>query len=233
MLIFSTIAAIVSPIIYLIPFIFLWKNEGHAWYKIPKIEKEIKNKYVFIAKIILLIILSIAFAFTWPTKVMFYPVKVAIFILILLIIQFLTGLLLTDQAEKDRVADKIVSASVICWIILAFLGMAVGVGAGETNEKNVVEEPLETFETLQVEHISNGNVFFYDETDKSIEVISIADERLEIVLEENDSQQPYLEKVSKHSRYSNPYVKEKIIYDDMSTLNEKYILYVSESDLYR
>lgn len=232
MLIFSTIAAIVSPIIYLIPFIFSWKNEGHTWYQIVNTDKKFKNKHVFIAKIILLVILSVVFAFTWPTKVMFYPVKVSIFILILILIQLFTLFGLVEQ-DKNKIAEKIFSVSVICWLILVFLAMVVGAGAGDTIKKNVVEEPLETFETLQVEHISNGNVFFYDETDESIEVISISDESLEIVMEENDSQHPYLEKISRHSRYSKPYLKEKIIYDDKSTLNEEYILHVSESDLYK
>ena len=231
MLIFSTIAAIIAPIIYFIPFIFLWKKEGHSWYKMPKTNNEIKNKHVFIAKIILLVILSVVFAFTWPTKVMFYPLKVAIFILALVVIQFLT-VFITDS-DNGKVSDKIFSTCFVCWIILILLAIVVGVGGGETYNDKVIEAPYESTETLQVEHISNGNVFFYDETDESIEVISIADERLEIVFEENDSQQPYLEKISRHSRYSKLYVKEKIIYDDKTTLNEEYILHVSKSDLYK
>lgn len=192
MLKFSTIAAIITPIIYFIPFIFLWKNEGHSWYEMPITKKEIKNKHVFIAKIILLIILSVVFAFVWPTKVMFYPVKVAIFILALVVIQFLTMLILNSDSSK--ISDKTFTLSVICWIVLILLAIVVGVGGGETYNDKVTEAPYELTETLQVEHISNGNVFFYDESDESIEVISITDESLKIVLEENGSQQPYLEK---------------------------------------
>lgn len=232
MLIFSTIAAIISPFVYLLPFIILWKNEGHVYYAIPKTEKTIKNKYVFIIKIILLIILSVLFVFTWPTKVMFYPVKVAIFMSFLVIIQLLTVFIL-DHDEKSKVADKIFSISIACWIVLGMLTIGVGIEARTIYNEKVIEDPFESVETFQVEHISNGNVFFYDETDKSLEVISISDDTLEIVLQENDLQFPYVEKITTYERYSILGDKDKVICDDMSTLSEKYILYVSKSDLYK
>lgn len=230
MLIFSTIAAIVSPIIYLIPFIIFWKNEGHTYYAIPRIEKEIKNKYVFIAKIILLIILSVLFVFTFPTKVMFYPLKVAIFICVLVVIQLITLFFLNDYEKKDKVADKLFNIAIICWAVLLVLGILLIVFWGIQCDSTVPEDPFKSTEPLQVECISNGNVFFYDE---SLEVISISDDSLEIVLQEKESQQLYLEKITTYERYSKPGEKNKVIYDDMSTLSESYILYVSEEDLYK
>lgn len=232
MLIFSTIAAIISPIIYLIPFLYSWKNKGHAYYKIPKTEKIIEDKYVFIAKILLITILSVLFVFTWPTKVMFYPVKVAIFILILVIIQLLT-IPLFDTIEKSKTADKIFGITIICWFILVILTIAMGNVAGETKDANITEEPFESVETLQVEHISNGNVFIYDETEEYLEVISVSDESLQIILQENDLQQPYVKKITTCERYSKQWEKNKVLYDDMSTCSERYILYVSKADLYK
>lgn len=228
MLIFSTIATIISPIIYLFPFLFLWKNEGHAYYVIPRTEKEIKNKYVFIAKLISLTILSVLFVFTWPKKVMFYPIKVVIFVFVLLIIQFLTSFCLEFKDGKNKVWNK----SVICFFVLLALAILLFWGWGICDEK-VEEDPFESIETFQIEHISNGNVFFYDETDKSLEVISISDDSLEIVLQENNSQLPYVEKITTHARYSDKWEKNKVIYYDMSTLNERYVLYVSKNDLYK
>jgi len=232
MLIFSTIAAIISPIIYLIPFIILWKNEGHTYYAIPGTEKEIKNKHVFIAKIILLTILSVVFVFTWPKKVMFYPLKVAILIIVLVAIQFITFFtFLCDYEKNDKVSNKLAIISLSFWFVLLVLGIISLIFGGTIQyDIKVPEDSFKAIETLHVDNISNGNVFFYDE---SLEVVSISDDSLEIVLQENKSQQPYVEKITTYERYSKPGVKNKVIYDDMSTLSESYILYVSKDDLYK
>lgn len=223
MLIFSTIAAIISPIIYLFPFLYLWLKQGKSVYKIR--DKVINNKNVFMVKIALIIILVILFSLTFPTKVMFYPGKVGIFVGILAIVQLLTNFIIIDG--KHELQPK----EFVCWMVLLGLSLISAAGVFEQNEK-ISEAPESSTVIYEIEHISNGNVFFHDQTDESLEVISISDDSLEIVLQE-DSQLPYLEKITTWQTYSKRYEKEKNIYDDMSTSSERYVVYASKSDLYK
>lgn len=229
MLIFSTIAAIISPFVYLLPFIILW-IKGEDKYVLRKTDKVIKNKYIFIAKVTLLIIMSIAFVFTWPTKVMFYPLKVCVFIAILIAIQLITDYLFLEDNDVSKLDNKTWNIILICWLLLCIAAAISGFFAGKINTMKVPEDSFESTEILQVEHINNSNVFFSGE--ESLAVMSITSGKLEIALLP-ETEDPYVEKITSYERYSKIGEKNKNIYDDMSTLSEKYILHVSKSDLYK
>jgi len=120
MLIFSTIAAIISPIVYLFPFLYLWMNREEK-YVLYSTNKVIKNKHVFLGKIIILFIMFIAFIFTWPTQVMFYPLKVSVFIGILLGIQVITKNYFLENNKLSKLDNKSSIIAFTCWITLFIL----------------------------------------------------------------------------------------------------------------
>ena len=131
MLKFSTIAAITAPIVYLFPFLYLW-IKGEEKYVLYSTNKVIKNKYVFLAKIIILLIMFIAFIFTWPAKVMFYPLKVSVFIGILLGLQVITKNYFLENNKVSKLDNKAIIIAFTCWVILFILAAISIFVAGRT-----------------------------------------------------------------------------------------------------
>lgn len=235
MLIFSTIAAVLAPVIYLIPFVILWKK-GIEVYTTPKTEKVIKNKHIFIAKIIFLIVLTIAFVFTWSTKVMFYPGKVCIFIAILLFVEIMTFFhFLVDDDGHDRMEREFNNISVSFWAILLILAGISGCMWANASGTQIPTGPVEHSETLlEVEHISSsGNVFFYKEAPGApkLKVISINDDNVRIEI--TGAEKPYLEEYTYSEGYTMFGDKKEKIYIKEGTYSVNYVLYISESDLYQ
>ena len=232
MLIFSTIAAVLSPIIYLTPFLILWKK-GIEVYTTPK-EKTINNKWVFIAKITLLIVLAILFVFTWPTKVMFYPAKVCVFIGILVVIQIATHFfLLLDEHANTRMPNKLNKISVSFWFVLLALTAISGFIWADITVPPTHGEVSGFREKIEVEHISSsGNIFFYDPSlVDELKVISITDEN--IYIEITDTEEPYAERFTYYEVYTEFGDKEEKIHRVEGSRHEVYTLFISERDLYK
>lgn len=120
MLIFSTIAAIISPIVYLFPFLYLWMK-GEEKYVLYSTNKVIKNKNVFLGKIMILLIMFVAFIYAWPTKVMFYPLKVGVFIGILVGIQVITNNYFLENNNVSKIDKNTRIVALTCWITLFLL----------------------------------------------------------------------------------------------------------------
>lgn len=234
MLIFSTIAAVLSPIIYLTPFLILWKK-GIEVYTTPK-EKTINNKWVFIAKITLLIVLAILFVFTWPTKVMFYPAKVCIFSAILVVIQVATYyFLLLDENAVIRMPNKLNKISVSFWVVLLVLTGISGFIWADITVPPTHGKEIGFREKIEVEHISSsGNIFFYDQIpwqEDELKVISITDEN--VYIEITDVEEPYVEKYAYDEVYTEFGDKEEKIHRVEGSRHEVYTLFISERDLYK
>lgn len=235
MLIFSTIAALLSPIIYLTPFLILWKK-GIEVYTTPKTEKVISNKRVFIAKITLLMVLAILFVFTWPTKVMFYPAKVCVFIGILVVIQIATHFfLLLDEHANTRMPNKLNKIFVSFWFVLLALTAISGFIWADVTAPQTHGEEIGFREKIEVEHISSsGNIFFYDQIpwqEDELKVISITDEN--VYIEITDTEEPYVEEYAYYEVYTEFGDREGKTHYIEGSYHECYTLFISKDDLYK
>lgn len=234
MLIFSTISAILSVVLYLLPFIVGYVKK-EKMYEITWKGKErvIDNKLVLIAKILLLIVLSIAFIFSFPNKVMFYPVKVAIFTSILVVIMFFTA----DLINEDIIKTKLGTMALIIWIILLVITFVMSlVGAG-TYKNKVYQTPLTFTIESKIEGVNSGGIVFYykdygteEEPDLRFESISINDDNVQIhIIEENEPAHMIIH--AQRERYRFMYDKDGKIYPDMEKYSESYDVYISKKEL--
>ncbi len=232
MLIFSTIVAILSPVLYLLPFIVgLVKKEKMYAITWKHKKKVIDNKWILIAKVLLLILLTIAFIFTFPTKVMFYPVKVTIFTAILLVIMLLTGIVLLD--ERENLLDR----AIPIWLILLVITLLIGgVGFSSYNDK-IYQTPLTFTIESKIEEVNSGGIVFYykdygsaNESDLRLDSFSINDDNVQIhIIEEN--QPSHLLIHATREQYSIRYDKDGKLYPDKDKYSESYDVYIPKTEL--
>lgn len=229
-MIISTIIAILAPIVYLLPFIVKWVK-GEEIYQIPKTKKIIPNKWVFVAKMIFLVILAVIFYFVFPSKVMFYPLKTGIFILILILATIITGPIFCQSwLNKDISNQEIFKQIAIYWIILIIFAI-VALCAWGNEDKSIVCLP-EKAETVnyEVKSINSSGIIFYYDDNSNLQTLSILDKNVHCEPLSDEKKGIYIEFVSKYEQYQDKYDKDETVFTGKQT-SEEYIVYIPNNEL--
>lgn len=227
MVIFSAIAAVLSMIVYLLPFIIKYVRKEEI-YRLPNKKETISNQSVFIVKSVGLSIVIIIFdSVLYPTKVKFYPLKIVIFIIVLIILQWITGLIFC-AGWLNKISGKEMFKQYGIYCCVLFLILIVLHGFSYSDNEMINYQEAEEYIVYDVESInSSGLVFYYDENGLR-QVLSITDENVSI--DDSDKVDTHLEKKITYKQYRNKYDKDtKLIKGDK--IQEEYIVFIPINQL--
>lgn len=227
MVIFSAIAAVLSMIVYLLPFIIKYIQKEEV-YRLPNKNETIPNQLVFLIKSVGLSIMIIIFdRVLYPTKVKFYPPKIVIFIIVLIILQLITGLIFCS-AWVNKLSDKELFKQYGKYFCILFLILIVLLGFSCSDNEIINYQESEEYIVYDVESInSSGLVFYYDEIGLR-QVLSITDENVSI--DDSDEVTPHLKKKITYEQYRNKYDKDtKAIKGEK--IREEYIVSIPSNQL--
>ena len=221
----STIAFILSTIVYLIPFIVKWAK-GEKIYQTPKTKKEIPNKLVFLTKVGVLALMIGIYALLYPSKMMFYPPKTMVFIIVLIILQLVTEPIFCKKWLDEITDSEMFKEWAMYALILIVLLMVTGCSWG-SSDKEIIKCP-EYEETIAyyVKSINSSGLVIYDD-ENGLQTLSITDENVSV--EPNDKADTYMEKTISYAQYRNKYDKNpNVVKGNM--VEENYTVYISKKD---
>lgn len=217
---FETIAMIaamvIAVVLYFLPtitsirrcvlYVFFWN-------------KVISSKKMLVWNIVSIILLSIIFVFVWPDKVMLFPVKVGIYVLMLTILHLITQV----GTQKSVTGDltKMVIGVLVSLFILGIIPSFYGVN----QEPKYLETDIKTSQ-YQIVELNEYEVTYYDSVDSEEKTLSISEEDDIEVKSISSEEEPYLEVITTTYQTYFKYNKEKKI---IPIVEKEYIIYIPES----
>lgn len=217
MQIFSVITLVLTVIVTFVPFFFIWKvEEEFSFFK----KKTVKGTTVLMIKLGILLISSIVFFFTFPTKVMLYPIKIFIVSAIIL----LTNLILASILEVESIFEKrchafnkkfagIFYTIIFCLLVVLFFTSML--------EPTIEMEPIKESKVLEVISIKEDAIQYIDEyQEEQTLLLNESNVKIKVI---SSNKKAYINEIKITERELREYNKEKIVYKEPYSIFEVYI----------
>ena len=213
---FETIAIIyvmvISTILYFIPTLIGIKRK--VKYSIKG--KKISTKTILILQVLGLIVSGIVFVFLFPSKIMLFPVKFGLIIMLQCLILVFTSMLTIMRNTDDESFNNLQ----MCIALIMLLIVGITSGASLNVNRYIEYEPEIKILQYEIIDIDENKVVYWNSNEYEENEILISEE-FEVKL--TNQKEPYLEMITTTNRKKEKYAKDNNV---IEIVTEKHIIYV-------